>query len=198
MKKADFGGIEDLKYGRVVKYICEAAVELASTYPAEDITIQMITVEAEISKQTFYNHFPDKYALFNYIFFHDVGGDVSEYNPEELVTKVLPGIFDQKIKFYRSIAHTNALNCFQNFLYTFLLNYYQEVIHSYMGEGNVTRALMFGAEVFTEVTATSFITFLRDTPDIKSRTVFDVGAEIYSAIPLSIYPAFSNYKSARK
>ena len=198
MKKADYGGIEDLKYGRVVKYICEAAVELASTYPAEDITIQMITVEAEISKQTFYNHFPDKYALFNYIFFHDIGNDLSQYSPEELVTKVLPEIFSQKIKFYRSISHTSALNCFQNFLYTFLLNYYHEVIYSHMGEKDVTKTLLFGAEVFTEITTTSFITYLRDTPDIKTRTVFDVGAEIYSAIPLSIYPAFSNYKSAKK
>ncbi|MBR6331739.1 MAG: TetR family transcriptional regulator [Dehalococcoidales bacterium] len=198
MKKADYGGIEDLKYGRIVKYICEAAVELASTYPAEDITIQMITVEAEISKQTFYNHFPDKYALFNYIFLHDIGSDLSPYSPEDLVTRVLPEIFSQKIKFYRSIAHTDALNCFQNFLYTFLQNYYLDVLRTYYEEKDISRKIKFGAEVFTEITTTAFINYLKESTELKTRSVFDIGDEIYSAVPLSVYSAFSNYKSIKK
>ena len=194
MNLADYGGIDKLKHGRVVRYICDAVVSLASKYPAESITIQMITAEAEISKQTFYNHFPDKYALFNYVFYHDIENQIENYAPSEVITKLLPGTFNKKLSYYRSVAHTNALNGFQNFLYTFLLNYYHEVIHAYWDDSNITPTILFCAEVYTEITASSFITFLKDSQDMKKFSIFDLGANIYAAIPLSLYPAFANAK----
>lgn len=45
----------------------ETLLELSHTMPVNKITVKRIVEESGLSLKTFYNHFPDKYALFSYV-----------------------------------------------------------------------------------------------------------------------------------
>ena len=51
------------------KAALEAALkELMNQHPIDKITVEQIALQAQLSKQTFYRHFKDKYALLEYSF----------------------------------------------------------------------------------------------------------------------------------
>ena len=52
-----------LQFERTDRDITEAFLRVLSKKPFEKITIQDITMEAMVNRSTFYQHFPDKYAI---------------------------------------------------------------------------------------------------------------------------------------
>ena len=103
--------------------LANALVSLLSEQPLNKISIKDITDFCNISRNTFYYHFKDKYELINWIFYTDMQEQVDYFkNPAKLnesfvnVCKVLYA----NRKFY--------LACFQytgqNSLYEYIFDYY--------------------------------------------------------------------------
>jgi AcrR family transcriptional regulator len=56
----------DRRVVRTLKFLREAFLELMQEKQFQQITVQDITDRAMVNRATFYKHFEDKYALFNY------------------------------------------------------------------------------------------------------------------------------------
>lgn len=59
-------------HDRIVRVYYDAIIELVLQYGVEPITVKMILDKTNTARQTFYNYFPDKFSLINYVFYHDV------------------------------------------------------------------------------------------------------------------------------
>lgn len=192
MNLAEYGGIERIKYGRIVHYLCEAVIELTSTMPAEEITVKMLTAKADVSKQTFYNHFPDKYALFNYIFLHDIQTQAKSktITLKDLICDLLPTVFENNIKYYQSVASVSAHNSFHHFLFTYFLDQFKYALERNYHQKDITTSMQFSAEIFAETACNCFTSYLRKKPESLSFQLKDLGSHIYDAVPETIRPAF--------
>ena len=66
---AETGNQRDLTKGEKTKYrLARAMKECMQTTPVENITVKQITEKCELTRQTFYRNFLDKYALINWYF----------------------------------------------------------------------------------------------------------------------------------
>ncbi len=189
MSDKDYSAITEVRYTRIVRYICEAAVDLVSKYPADVVTIKMITTKSEVSKQTFYNHFVDKYALYDYIFYHDINDVLSEYTPHDVIVELLPRIFREKMDFYKSLALVGTYNNLYNFFFDYMNDYFYSVVEEYYGKENVTPTIAFGVKMFSKMTVNCFMLFLREDETTSQSTLEEMGRDIFASVPESIAPA---------
>lgn len=66
---AETGNERDLTKGEKTKYrLARAMKECMKTTPVENITVKQITEKCELTRQTFYRNFLDKYDLVNWYF----------------------------------------------------------------------------------------------------------------------------------
>ena len=66
---AETGNQRDLTKGEKTKYrLARAMKECIQTTPVENITVKQITEKCELTRQTFYRNFLDKYDLINWYF----------------------------------------------------------------------------------------------------------------------------------
>lgn len=66
---AETGNQRDLTKGEKTKYrLARAMKECMQTTPVENITVKQITEKCELTRQTFYRNFLDKYDLINWYF----------------------------------------------------------------------------------------------------------------------------------
>lgn len=76
--------------------ILEAAYELLGKNNLESITVQQIVERCGISRKTFYNHFSDKYAVFEWSYEQDILGHLKEvsenYTWREAMDDMIQGI----------------------------------------------------------------------------------------------------------
>lgn len=66
----------DPRVKRTRKYLKDAFLELLTDKGFHTVTVQDITERAEVNRATFYAHFPDKYALLDYVVHHDFRQEV--------------------------------------------------------------------------------------------------------------------------
>lgn len=106
--------------------LASALKSLLKEMPLSKISVKCITNYCNISRNTFYYHFKDKYELINWIFYSDMLQNVNSFNDPEKLTesfvKVCKCLYTNR-KFY--------LACFQyvgqNSLHEYLFDFYYEL-----------------------------------------------------------------------
>ena len=91
------------------KVIAQALIKLCSAKLFSKISVQDITKEAGLNRQTFYYHFTDKYDLLRWIYHQEAfiyldTKDVNIDNWEEQSLKMLKAIQDNRDFFYNTVS----------------------------------------------------------------------------------------------
>lgn len=110
--------------GKATKYAIEQAlIELCRTTPFGKIKINTICEKADISRQTFYNHFKDKYDIVAAIYLRDISSEEAEsgYYSLALMRKGLNTLWDRR-DFYRNVLNGREQNDLYNFIADYTIN----------------------------------------------------------------------------
>lgn len=100
--------------------ILEAAYELLEKSNLESITVQQIVERCGISRKTFYNHFSDKYAVFEWSYEQDILGYLKEVSEEytwrEAMDDMIRGIKETPVA-CRKLPRSDMRHTFYDALY---------------------------------------------------------------------------------
>lgn len=106
--------------------LATALKEILKRQPLSKISVKLITNYCNISRNTFYYHFKDKYELINWIFYSDMLKNVNSFTDPTKLTESFVNVYKclyNNRKFY--------LACFQyvgqNSLYQYLFDFYYEL-----------------------------------------------------------------------
>lgn len=126
--------------------LANSLIEISYTKSIKKITIQNIVDHCHTGRQTFYNHFSDKFELINWIY-------------KEKVEKVL-GVFEENRSWYDCMRLTYMifldnkqfftrildLTDFVDFFYQHTKNYYINSIINRYGESEISDSLLYSIE----------------------------------------------------
>ena len=101
--------------------VAQSLLKLCETAPLSTITVQQILDDTGISRQTFYNHFKDKYALIQYIYDTYI---IPDFQLQQMTTinfyEILVTSF-QRMQTYHSFLKQACLmdgqNCLKDYIY---------------------------------------------------------------------------------
>lgn len=112
--------------------VAQSLLKLCETAPLSTITIQQILDDTGISRQTFYNHFKDKYALIQYIYDAYI---IPDFQLQQITTinfyEILVTSF-QRMQTYHSFLKQACLMDGQKCLKTIFINIVSLLIYSGM------------------------------------------------------------------
>ena len=93
--------------------------KLLSKTTLDNITIQDITDDAEVSRKTFYYHFQDKYELLSYIYLHELFADITKGVNYDNWYERLEGFLVNMLKDKRFYSNTLKSNekIFEHYLF---------------------------------------------------------------------------------
>lgn len=120
MPTSTFYRLEESKRKRII----DAIVKECSNVPFEEVSINRIIKDAEISRGSFYQYFEDKHDMFNYLMediiqvFHEL--DVRFLKTDASVSEVLLELYDFILQ--RCLYHPNA-SMYQNLVKNFKIRY---------------------------------------------------------------------------
>lgn len=155
--------------------IKEAAYALFEKQPFDEITTSQIIKEAQVSRRTFYNYFPDKYELmYNYyedlivirVFGHlGMPISLSRENWEDYNT-IFFDLLKERHSFYKNMTASNEdTSDFIKFIYGYAINFYQNLRKRYKH----TESLSTLEEVTIRSFCSAFISIVKDFMDPKKQ-----------------------------
>lgn len=121
--------------------IADSLRELARNKSLEKITVQHILDDCGIARQTFYNHFRDKYDLVNWIFKTKSDEVVRNYIDTESWGKVIKRILAIMTEYPTFYSSENNIGRQYKFLYYYSSNLYAELVKSRFGKEEMTDRL---------------------------------------------------------
>ncbi|MCB2354184.1 TetR/AcrR family transcriptional regulator C-terminal domain-containing protein [Clostridium estertheticum] len=107
-----------------------ALQKLLGEYSFDDITVDMILCEAELSRSTFYRYFSDKYNLLAWNYeegTRKIIWDNCTCTWEERQKKIYMFLGDN-LTYYQKALQTDKLDTFWNFLYQFVFDYCKQAV----------------------------------------------------------------------
>lgn len=132
------------------KAIADSFMNLCSEIPINSIKVQDIINYCQISRQTFYNYFRDKYDIMNYIYLRDAEHAVEKFdNSFEGLVDTIQYAFECCLKnkrFYISIANCEIQNGFPQFFYDHTKEFYSTIILNKYGNEALTRSIEIAIE----------------------------------------------------
>lgn len=106
------------------QYIAQTFLSLCHTKPMGKVTIQEIADHCGISRRTFYNHFPDKQAIVEYLYLSHFGDMMEELQDIHRWGRKASAVFAQDLSFYtQAIRETNFLSWLEHWLYQSMARY---------------------------------------------------------------------------
>lgn len=129
--------------------IVEAFNTLIADIDFENITIQAIIEEAEVSKATFYRYFKDKYDVMNYNYKHILDDAVrlsTVRNYRDLFLRLYQ-LGETKLRAIRGAFRSTGVNSFERYIYDYSRSVVEEVTHLNRGRG-LTREEDLQLDVF--------------------------------------------------
>lgn len=117
--------------------IVEAFNALIADIDFEDITIQAIIEEAEVSKATFYRYFKDKYDVMNYNYKHILDDAVrlsTVQNYRDLFLRLYQ-LGETKLRAIRGAFRSTGVNSFERYIYEYSRSVVEEVTQLNRGRG---------------------------------------------------------------
>ncbi len=135
---------------RPKEYLLEAIHTLSSKHPFDDITVEMILQEADVSRGTFYKYYRDKYDLANSYYSDYVNTNImTKYdgrNWEECLKELLQ--FVKQNKDYFKIMISNGKTDFLSFISSFGMKEYQKVYMQNMRISQLTQEQIYELEFY--------------------------------------------------
>ncbi len=129
--------------------LADALCELAKNKHINRITIKEIVDYCNASRQTFYNHFKDKYDLISWVYKRQAETILQTFrvnkNWNECINKIYL-LFTEDKQFYYKIMKIEGQNSFSAFLYEHSCRYYQDSIVERFGTRELTEELRFTIE----------------------------------------------------
>ena len=107
--------------------------ELLKTHSFEDISIETLSKYTNISRNTFYYHFKDKYDVINWIFYSDITPIVTKTYTLKTWSKgleLLCEYMQNNKEFYIKVLHVSGQNSFTECLLDFYKNLVYNLIKS--------------------------------------------------------------------
>ncbi len=155
-------------------------LELSREKPIEKITVQDILDHSGAARQTFYNHFRDKYDLINYVYQDKVESFFNKYyetlDLHECICQVYI-LFANNKHFYTHIAKMENQNSFKEFLFDNTREFYINAIQSKLGKSEIGNRLAYIID-YTCHGATGlcfhwFMNGMKDTPEEMASKLVD-------------------------
>ena len=134
---AETGNQRDLTKGEKTKYrLARAMKECIQTTPVENITVKQITEKCELTRQTFYRNFLDKYDLINWYFdklltksFEHMGRGKTVY---DALVKKFTYIQEEQTFFAAAFRYDNQ-NSLRQHDFELILDFYENLIRENTG-----------------------------------------------------------------
>ena len=103
----------------IEELLADSIKELMNKKPLQKITVRMIAENCQVTRQTFYRYFPDKYALVNWIFRTNIDNIVRNSSRELPWSHVLAQMLismKEDQKFYVNAMNYEGQNSFHQFI----------------------------------------------------------------------------------
>lgn len=130
----------------VKEVFVKSLLELSRKKNIEKITVQNILDHSGAARQTFYNHFTDKYDLINYVYHYNVKTIFREYYESmdlyDCIYQVYQ-LFVQNKQFYTQIFKMECQNNFKMYLFDNTKYFYINAIEKQHGKGKISPRLIY-------------------------------------------------------
>ncbi|MGI6065880.1 MAG: TetR/AcrR family transcriptional regulator C-terminal domain-containing protein [Bacillota bacterium] len=151
-------------------------LSLAKTRPLSRITLKEILNCSQTAKQTFYNHFADKYALINYVLYDFVEGIERTHamRSYEGILSVLD--FTKENSYFFSAIAKNDNPCnFPQFFYRWCVNYYISALHREYGLKVISPAIKIAIDFYCHGAVGIYIDWIQsgmaETKELIAETI---------------------------
>ena len=116
-------------HDRIARLYYEAIIDLVEHNEINKITVPMITEKTNTSRRTFYNYFPDKFSLMNYVYYYDVKDSYYQHLDAATFGPNSHSFFSdhlQKKLFYKKLFAYTGQNNFSEWFKNFWCEFYDE------------------------------------------------------------------------
>ncbi|MBQ8975222.1 MAG: TetR/AcrR family transcriptional regulator C-terminal domain-containing protein [Oscillospiraceae bacterium] len=158
------------------KTFAEALIALAGEKPIRDIKIAELLAQAKAGRQTFYNHFEDKYDLVRWIYMDYSGVVLTHLDPHNSPERAFEGLFsffDRQRAFFTRLDNISSEGEFGDFLSPKLRDYYVSLILRRHSEAYLTAEVMFSIDfdrwAFTHSCAVWMRSGMKDPPHLMAQ-----------------------------
>ena len=117
----------------IKKVFADSMVRLLNERPFEQITVKDLCADCGASRQTFYNHFYDKYDLIVWICRKQCEELWASFQRKDSFRECMLDVYDflyNNQAFYAIVMDIEGPNSFREFLMDFTKKYYRDAIHS--------------------------------------------------------------------
>ena len=127
--------------------IAQTFVHLCTDHTVKEITVSVIIASCGISRQTFYNHFKDKYDIMEYVFDKAASQATSamfagEGYLENAIKEMLY-VYQNNKEFYMSIARMQGQNSFMEFFCQYTIQFYSSIVERLLGKRALTPEIQY-------------------------------------------------------
>lgn len=183
---------ESLITKKIIAYSLKKVME---TTPFAKVSISQIMSEAGIRRQTFYNHFQDKFELLDWIYQQDISENISDFLDYEEWDKVIYRILDYFYRhqiFYRNALQLSEQNSFDQSFYRHTKGLLQTIItdlaaddHSEAAPASLDTSAQFYSYAFVGVTKEWVLSGCQKSPEqLADETVAVLTASISGLLAL--------------
>ncbi len=122
--------------------IADTFVKLCGSHAVREVTVTQIIDACGISRQTFYNHFKDKYDIIEYVFDRIASqATAAVYRGEgylENAIKEMLYVFQNNREYYSTVARMQGQNSFREFFSEYTNTFYSSVLERLLGKDALT------------------------------------------------------------
>ena len=133
----------------VKKILADSLIELSYSKSIDKITVQNIVEHCHTGRQTFYNHFSDKYELINWIYKEKAEKVLNVFNENKNwyeCMRLTYMVFWENRQFFTRVANLTGHNYFVDFFYDHTRSYYINSIVSRFGKDEISDSLLYSIE----------------------------------------------------
>jgi len=153
-----------------------ALLKLAQSQPISKITVADIVKETGTAKQTFYNHFENKYDLINYVMLDFVEGieDIAAMHTYKAILYVLHYCHQNK-RFFTSLIRECPQNNFLDFFYHWCSHYYLRILRQQYTPGEFPPSLTQTVHLYCHGAVDIFADWvksgMKETPELIAEVI---------------------------
>jgi len=150
----------------VKQAIADSFMRLCSKKPIKAISVKDIIDYCNISRQTFYNYYHDKYDLMNFIYLTSVENIIKKFeNSSESLYKSIEGVLEMCLEnknYYMSIAEFSVQNSFPQYFFDHTKNYYTNRLITDYGMESLTKSIELAIGFNTAGTEKLFMDWIKN------------------------------------
>ena len=169
------------------KIIKDAAFRLFEQQPFEQVTVQDILDEAEVSRRTFYDHYPDKYELMSDYFTDSAAKAVFDRSepPDSLSgeqwlrdMEAYFAIMKTRTAYYKNARHQRSINVLWDFINRYTYEYYSNMRLKRTKADKLTETEELTIRAFVAAYNSVLKAYLDGTTALSVRELIDIIASV--------------------